>query len=90
MGVNGDILAILTPENAYINLKFEEIIAFLAQFTPQNMQIKPDLVRKSLKKRGFVGVENDRFGGKIKTGYRLRILKINRLIDVETNENMDF
>lgn len=79
---NGDFFNILTPENAYINLKFEEIIAFLAQFTPQNTCLKPDLVRKSLQKRGFLNQQKDRFNNKIKTGYRLRIIKANRLIDL--------
>ena len=88
--LNRDILTKETPENAYINLKREEIVAFLAQFTPQNMQIKPDLVQKSLEKRGFVARQKDRYGEIVKTGYRLRILKTNRLIDVETNENSGF
>lgn len=88
--LKGDVLTTLTPENAYVNLKFEVIFAFLAQFTPQNMQIKPDLVRKSLQKHGFINQQKDRYGKEVKTGYRLRILKTSRLTDVEANENFDF
>jgi predicted P-loop ATPase len=88
--VNGDFVAILTPKNAYINLNFGQITAFLAQFTPPNTQIRPDLVRKSLEKQGFVARQKDRYGEIVKTGYRLRILKTNRLIDVETNDSTGF